>query len=178
MGSQKHPKGLAYISEFITQAEESELWTNINFQPWSTEISRRTQHYGYAYPYHAKNRLVPTAAIPNFMLPVKHRLDSTFGQIFDQVIINEYTPGQGIGTHTDSTKLFGGTIISLSLGSDIIMNWEYQTEHIALKLERRSIVVLQDESRWLWKHSIPSRKSDNGIPRQTRISATFRTATI
>ena len=33
-----------------------------------------------------------------------------------QLIVNEYTPGQGISAHTDA-KIFGDNIITLSLGS-------------------------------------------------------------
>lgn len=44
-------------------------------------------------------------------------------------------------------------------------------------LDRRSLVVLQSDVRYKWKHSIPARKSDNNIDRMTRISLTFRKTT-
>lgn len=40
---------------------------------------------------------------------------------FDQLIVNEYEPGQGINPHIDNIKLFKSDIASLSLGSDCIM---------------------------------------------------------
>lgn len=40
---------------------------------------------------------------------------------FNQLIINEYNPGQGINPHIDNPILFSSPIVSLSLGSDCIM---------------------------------------------------------
>jgi alkylated DNA repair dioxygenase AlkB len=42
---------------------------------------------------------------------------------FNQLIINEYEPGQGINPHVDNTTLFTDTVVSLSLGSEAIMNF-------------------------------------------------------
>lgn len=41
----------------------------------------------------------------------------------DQVIVNEYQPGQGIANHIDCISCFSGTVISLSLGSSCIMDF-------------------------------------------------------
>jgi alkylated DNA repair protein alkB family protein 8 len=41
-------------------------------------------------------------------------------------------------------------------------------------LEPKSLLVLQSDARYKWKHSIPARKKDNNIPRSKRISLTFR----
>ena len=46
-------------------------------------------------------------------------------------------------------------------------------------LDPRSIIVLKDEARYKWMHSIPPRKSDispfgDKIKRGTRVSLTFR----
>jgi len=43
--------------------------------------------------------------------------------VFDMVIVNEYEPGQGIASHIDNAKLFDHIIVSLSLGSDVVMNF-------------------------------------------------------
>lgn len=43
---------------------------------------------------------------------------------FDQLIINEYQPGQGINPHIDNVKLFAEPIVSLSLGSECIMEFD------------------------------------------------------
>lgn len=44
--------------------------------------------------------------------------------VFDQLIINEYTPGQGINPHIDNPTLFSSPIVSLSLGSDCVMEFD------------------------------------------------------
>lgn len=55
---------------------------------------------------------------PDWLLNYYHRLydDGYFPKIPDQVIINEYQPGQSIAPHIDSVPCFGETIASLSLG--------------------------------------------------------------
>jgi alkylated DNA repair dioxygenase AlkB len=42
---------------------------------------------------------------------------------FDQLIINEYMPGQGINKHVDRIDIFENYICSLSLGSDCVMTF-------------------------------------------------------
>ncbi|RZL05487.1 MAG: DUF11 domain-containing protein, partial [Pedobacter sp.] len=98
----------------------------------------------------------------------------------DQVIINEYTPGQGISPHIDCEPCFGNTIISLSLGSACIMEFTHRKhgQKVEILLRPRSLVVLSGESRSLWTHGIPVRKQDvfGGCKfiRSTRVSLTFR----
>jgi alkylated DNA repair dioxygenase AlkB len=98
----------------------------------------------------------------------------------DQVIVNEYQPGQGISSHIDCVPCFTDTIISLSLGSACVMNFTGVPtgEKIPVLLEPRSIVVLKDDARYKWTHSIPARKVDHfygqTITRERRVSLTFR----
>jgi len=171
---QQLPPGLKYIENFITVEEEQTLLNEINKMPWDNTLKRLTQHYGYKYPYKSKNKLEPTIPIPDFCLEIKERLEKEFDRTFDQLIINQYEPGQGISAHTDHVKLFGDTIISLSLGSPCIMNFAHGGNIIDIPLARRSLAILQNDSRYKWTHSIVGRKSDNGIPRSIRISMTFR----
>lgn len=98
----------------------------------------------------------------------------------DQLIINEYLPGQGITDHIDCEPCFGDTILSISLGSSIGMNFTdtNTNEKIPLILNAKSAIILSDDVRYRWKHGIQSKKSDmiNGmkILRGRRISLTFR----
>jgi alkylated DNA repair dioxygenase AlkB len=98
----------------------------------------------------------------------------------DQVILNEYLPGQGIASHIDCQPCFTDTIISLSLGSPCVMDFtRKQTRQVVpLLLESRSLVVLQEEARYGWLHGIPARKTDQYgdmmIQRGRRVSLTFR----
>ena len=91
----------------------------------------------------------------------------------DQLIINEYMPGQGIFPHIDDPVSFEDGIVSLSLESDIIMDFIRDTKkHVMLK--RRSVIVLHGDARYKWKHGITARKSDFGLKRSRRVSLTFR----
>lgn len=172
---------IKYYPEFITESEEQQLIEFINQQTWDTTLKRRTQHYGWRYPYFSKDKLEKTQDIPKELYPILEKINNKFNKKFDQIIINEYLPGQGIAPHIDHKKLFGDTIISLSLGSTCIMRFEDdETDNLInnLLLERRSIVCLQEEYRYKYSHSIPARKSDlvdgKKFERQTRISLTFR----
>jgi alkylated DNA repair dioxygenase AlkB len=60
------------------------------------------------------------------------------------------------------------------MGSNCIMKFSNKDEYNDIMLERCSLVALQGDVRYKWKHSIPSRKSDNNIMRDVRISLTFR----
>lgn len=50
-------------------------------------------------------------------------LDKLFNKIPDQLIINEYLPGQGIAPHIDCVPCFTETIVSISLGDEYPMRF-------------------------------------------------------
>lgn len=171
--------GLTYISNYISLRHEEELLKLIDAQSWNVELKRRTQHYGYKYDYTAKfiDPSYHLGDIPDWINELCYQLcsKSIFIAKPDQVIINEYTPGQGIVSHIDCVPCFGGTICSLSLASGCIMDLTNDSgTKKAIYLERRSLLILQGDARYKWKHGIAARKSDNGVKRQRRISLTFR----
>lgn len=169
-------KGLYYQPNFINTDEEKYLIRNIDNNQWNTSLSRRTQHYGYLYDYRSRQALIPTNAIPDWSTFVINRLidKNIINFVPDQMIINEYKPGQGISPHIDSVLSFENGIVSLSLGSPVVMEFTKDSTSIETILERKSIIALHDDARYKWKHSIPARKSDNGVPRSRRLSLTFR----
>lgn len=177
--------GLVYEDDFITKDEELELLDIVNELEWTDVLKRRVQHHGYSYDY-VRKRIEKKGPLPNELLSItervsEHLLDN--GQQFNQIIVNEYTPGQGIGPHTDLYQL-GEIVACISLGSDIMMNFSsISGDMYPIQLNRRSLIVMKDDSRYLWKHSIPSRKSDillqkdgseKRVKRGTRVSITFR----
>ena len=168
--------GLTFISNFITENEELELLDNINKSKWNTEIRRRTQHYGFRYPYKNTTKLIKTDPIPKFLQGILEKLNDQTGKDFDQIIINEYEPGHGICPHVDNTYLFGDTVVSLSLQSNTIMDFTNYGKHIEVELLRKSIVILQKDARYKWRHGIEAIKMDNNIQRGKRVSITFREA--
>ena len=151
---------------------------------WRNDLSRRVQHYGWRYDYKAR-AITPDmhiGALPDWLEQLAQKLyDETglFDRVPEQVIVNEYLPGQGIAMHTDH-KGFGPTVCTISLGDDWEMDFSenWKDKQPAL-LHRRSLVLLTGESRSVWQHGIAPRKSElaaNGRRnRKRRLSLTFRT---
>lgn len=176
--------GLTYLPNFITPAQEAELVTMIDQQPWLSDLKRRVQHYGYKYDYQARNvtQSLALGPIPAWLEVYCEGLyeQGLFPAKPDQVIINEYQPGQGIASHIDCIPCFEGTIASLSLGSPCVMDFTHSktNEKIAVLLEPRSLCILSGDARYVWKHGIAGRKTDKhqgiGFSRGRRISMTFR----
>ncbi|ACB00971.1 MULTISPECIES: alpha-ketoglutarate-dependent dioxygenase AlkB [Cyanophyceae] len=176
--------GLQYIEEFIDKQTEQELLNLIDQQQWLMDLKRRVQHYGYKYDYRTKkiDYSMYLGILPDWLFPIIEQMVSLnlISELPDQAIVNEYLPGQGITSHVDCKPCFTDTIISLSLNAPCIMNFDsiVNNERQSKLLKPRSLVILQGESRYLWKHGIPPRKSDqwNGqkIMRDRRISITFR----
>lgn len=176
--------GLSYIPNFIDNAAESDLIKTIDAQPWNTELTRRVQHYGWRYDYKARSVTndLRIGALPNWLQSFAVRLQQAgiFSETPDQVIINEYQPGQGISSHIDCVPCFADTIASLSLGSPCVMDFTHSAtgDKSSLLLEPRSLLVLTGDARYVWQHAIAGRKTDrhNGqiIQRTRRISLTFR----
>lgn len=159
------PKGLELQENFITSVREEEFLKEIDKRPWLNDLKRRVQHYGYKYDYKTKGKLGFLGEIPEFLKAIN------VGFKFNQVIINEYLPGQGISPHIDLPSVFGNTIASLSLGSSCIMEFAKDSSKISLLLPQRSLLIIQDEARYNWNHGIPARKSNI---KERRVSVTFR----
>ncbi|HXH61621.1 MAG TPA: alpha-ketoglutarate-dependent dioxygenase AlkB [Fimbriimonadaceae bacterium] len=177
-------EGLRYIRGLVTPEEESVLLGFVDAGTWSTELSRRVQHFGYKYDYRARSidGSIGVGPLPKWLQDISERLarEGVFETPPDQVIANEYLPGQGIAQHVDCEPCFGETIAPLSLGSGIVMDFDRPPtgEKGLVWLEPRSLVVLSGPARYEWRHGIAKRKKDavaNAIvPRARRVSLTFR----
>ena len=108
-----------------------------------------------------------------------------FADAPEQVIVNEYRPGQGIAAHADA-PCFGPAIANLTLLSPCVMALSQGSTQKNILLERRSVLVMTGEARTKWKHSIAARAVDKcemhdktkaNVVRGRRISVTFRTLT-
>lgn len=176
--------GLTYVPDFITSAEQDFLLSQIDQQSWLTDLKRRVQHYGYKYAYKARtvDHNAYLGSLPGWLSSVSNKLhnDGIFPSVPDQVIVNEYLPGQGISAHIDCVPCFADTISSLSLASSCVMEFSNPKtgEKKSIILEDRSLIALSGSARYEWQHAIPARKSDiiNGIKteRSRRVSLTFR----
>lgn len=168
------PKGAKLILNFITEEEEQNLLVKLVDETWYSALGRRVIHYGSIYRYFPNEPDRDIDAIPDW-IPNLSFLKKDF---FNQIIVNEYNPGQGIAPHTDAIKQFGDTIVTLSLGSDCVMDLSYKLESIPVLLPRRSLLILQEDARYLWKHGIAKRLKDKiddvVLTRTKRISITYR----
>lgn len=169
--------GLTYIDDIITIDEELFLISTIDNLPWNTQLKRRTQHYGYTYDYNSSdisnNIAEPIPEWCNFL--IDRLLERGILKVRpDQMIVNEYEPGQGIYPHVDNIKTFDNGIVSVSLSSDITMNLINKEDKRDITLKRRSVICFYDDARYIWRHGITPRKSDNKVKRNRRISLTFR----
>jgi len=176
--------GLTYINNILTPHSAQELITQIDKQSWRSDLKRRVQHYGYIYDYKRRtvDRDMYLGELPNWSEPFINILmtHKDFAIRPDQMIINEYEPGQGIAHHIDCEPCFGDVIASFSLNSTCIMSFIHaESNHEQeLLLEPNSLLIMRGEARYNWKHGIPARKADvyNGkrYTRERRISITFR----
>lgn len=176
--------GLTYIPNFITLAESCSIWQFINEEIWLDDLKRRVQHYGYKYDY--KSRFIDYSmklgCLPQWSLIVAQRLHKAGFMLEepDQLIVNEYKPGQGIANHVDCEPCFGNTIASLSLGSACVMDLinRDSKEKVSILLEPCSLIILSGTARYQWTHGIQGRKTDTfknvKFDRNDRISLTFR----
>lgn len=178
--------GLQFIQDAITPEEQAHLITAIDQQPWMLDLRRRVQHYGYRYDYkrHSIDDSQFLGPLPAWSRPCLEQFQHTglIEQLPDQLIVNEYAPGQGISPHIDCRPCFGDVIFSLTLGSTCIMEFTHVEQKSTLLLEPCSLLIMRSEARQIWKHGIPARKIDSyegkSIERQRRISLTFRSVVL
>lgn len=174
--------GLLLYPDFIDEAVEEQLLNEIDSQIWVVDYLRRLQYYGY------RNELEAPYDLIRFPVPMPPLIFGLSQQIVeqkilfnqpDQVIINEYVPGEGIKPHKDRAY-YDNQICGVNLGSGCIMRFikGKNLEVIDVEIPRRSLYVMQDEARKKWKHAIPPRKKDkvdgNIQHRERRVSITYR----
>lgn len=197
------PEGLIYLPnyigdsyarrliEFLTQKSSSEQTdANSNF----IDLKRRKiKHYGYEFRY-GTNDCDETKPLTDEESRMPALCDDLLDKMLndrlidarpDQLTVNYYEPGHGIGAHVDNTTAFDDYIVSLSLMSAVIMEFRQKEnkKFAKLLLEPNSLVVFKGQSRYKWTHAIPERKHDLILndqkqfivnKRQQRISLTFR----
>ncbi|XP_030382695.1 alkylated DNA repair protein alkB homolog 8 isoform X2 [Scaptodrosophila lebanonensis] len=192
------PKGLILLTDFITEEEESALLKAIGNDSRSNEgnmKNRRVKHFGYEFVYGSNNVdstkplecRIPTAC--DFLWPrfrqaaAENDLQGLDWTQPDQLTVNEYEPGHGIPPHVDTHSAFLDPILSLSLESDVVMEFRRGSECTPLLLLRRSLLVMSGEARFDWMHGIRPRHLDwlptatvslTMEPRRKRTSLTFR----
>ena len=179
------PPGAFYQTDFVSPEEAAILTGQIDSAPWRSDLKRRVQHYGYRYDYKARvaRKEDYLGPLPDWTSDVLFRLTASgpFSSQPDQIIVNEYEPGQGIAAHVDCVPCFGATIAMLSLcsGLEMVLTSARTGKVLTIYLEPDSLLVLSAEARYDWSHKIVARKYDivegQKVPRSRRLSITFRT---
>ena len=174
--------GLLLYPDFISESMETELIQEIDRQTWVVDYDRRLQYYGYRNELEKPYNLIP---FPVPMPLLIHQLSENLVEQKivaippDQVIINEYSPGEGLRPHKDR-NYFENQICGVNLGSGCIMRFIKISggDVVDVEVPRRSVYVMQDDARYKWNHSIPPRKKDvvegNVKHRSRRLSITYR----
>lgn len=173
LGLQALPPGLLVVEEIISSEDEKMLLESVN---WTGDISnqnfqkslkhRRVKHFGYEFHYENntvdKDKPLP-GGLPDICNSIleKWLKEGYIKHKPDQLTINQYEPGHGIPAHIDTHSAFEDEIISLSLGSEIVMDFKHpEGVTVQVMLPRRSLLVMTGESRYLWTHGITPRKFD------------------
>lgn len=174
--------GLFIYPDFIDSAKEVELLHEIDSNTWMVDYLRRLQYYGYRNELDKPYDLIPfPIQIPTQIYNLSQEIvrQGILDLQPDQVIINEYIPGEGIKPHKDRAY-YENQICGVNLGSGCIMRFirGLNLDIIDVEIPRRSLYVMQDDARKKWSHGIPPRKKDkiNGEfqHRERRVSITYR----
>lgn len=145
--------------------------------------SRRVIHYGYKYDYRKMALPAKTSPMPEVLAALARPVAASLlgeSEMFDQLIINEYIPGQGISAHVDHPQQFGDVIFCICLGSGTTIMFTHPDGRVESRwLPAGSAYAMTGKARHMWRHGIEAKKSDmvgfKRIPRGTRYSLTYRT---
>lgn len=189
------PDGLILIPDCVSPELEAQLVSNLEWDEDEVDNKlkhRRVQHFGFEFLY-GTNTVDPQCPLLDRKIPeacdaIWKSLESKCHKFAefrpDQLTVNRYEPGNGIPPHCDTHSCFEDPIVSLSLGSSVVMEFRQPetSQHCSVLLPQRSLLIMSGESRFGWTHGITLRKSDivkrNGYltaqERQIRVSLTFR----
>ena len=136
------------------------------------QANRQVVGFGFRYDYGAR-QVVEAPPLPSFLDPLRQKIAAAFdrpAEAFEQVLINEYRPGAGIGWHRDKAQF--DEVVGVSLLAPCTFRFRRKSgnawDRISLAVEPRSAYLLSGPSRTVWEHSIPA------LDRH-RYSITFRT---
>jgi alkylated DNA repair dioxygenase AlkB len=175
------PDGFNYVPDFLNRDEEAELVTAIRqielhaFQFQGFEAKRKVASFGFDYNFN-NGRLTKGQPFPTSFHPLIRKV-AGYVQLsekdFAELLVTEYPPGSVINWHRDAPPF--KLICGISLLEDCLFKLRlYQKDKqgkksiLSVVLQRRSMYVMDRESRISWQHSITPVK-------RTRYSITLRT---
>ncbi|KAL7548368.1 hypothetical protein ACHAWF_011657 [Thalassiosira exigua] len=208
--------GLRLIEDYVSEREEAVLMAALTgpHAPWAPpqrtpsggRIQRRVQHFGYVFDYESADVLrrgeggsIDGDGDDRSACPPLPAMASSRVTRLNQLTINEYSTGQGIGSHVDTETAFDDELLVVTLNGGIVMEFRRVPERAdaqddgngrgdgdsdgarkLLYLPPRSLLLLSGDARYKWEHMIVSRTTDTVdgtvLPRRLRVSLTLRTA--
>jgi alkylated DNA repair dioxygenase AlkB len=172
------PDGFRYRADLLTPEQEESLARELAALPFKPfdfhgyQANRQVVGFGFSYDYGAR-QVVEAPPLPSFLEPLRRKIAETFdrpAEAFEQVLINEYKPGAGIGWHRDKAQF--DEVVGVSLLAPCTFRFRRKNgnswDRVSLSVEPRSAYLLSGPSRTVWEHSIPA------LDRH-RYSITFRT---
>jgi alkylated DNA repair dioxygenase AlkB len=159
------PEGFLYRDDVVTLEEEQALierFSELPFKPFDFHGflgNRRVVSFGWRYDF-ASAVLQPSNPNPPFLLSLREQA-AVFANVpsstLQQVLINEYAQGAGIGWHRD--KAMFEDIIAISLGGSCTLRLRREQgggwERAAQTVHPRSAYLLRGPARHEWEHSVP-----------------------
>ncbi|WP_256009624.1 alpha-ketoglutarate-dependent dioxygenase AlkB [Desertivirga xinjiangensis] len=161
------PKGFSYFPEFISVTEEDQLLQAISesnlhafvFQGY--EARRKVESFGYDWNF-ASRTLSKGKEIPTVFKPLIEKVSNLVAihpTDFAELLLTEYPPGSVINWHRDAPPF--DLIAGISLLSDCVFRFKPQDKMkqsrsslLSFTVKRRSLYVMQGDSRFNWQHSI------------------------
>jgi alkylated DNA repair dioxygenase AlkB len=160
------PDGFRYHAEVVSAEEEEALAGELEalpFKPFDFRgflANRRVVSFGYRYDYRSR-AVVEAAPFPAFLVSLRRKVGAVFGRpadAFQQVLINEYRPGAGIGWHRDKAEF--DEVVGVSLLAPCNLRFRRKSgetwDRASLAVEPRSAYLLSGPARTIWEHSIPA----------------------
>jgi alkylated DNA repair dioxygenase AlkB len=165
LDERKLPEGFAYREDVIPAGDEQALierFQGLPFKPFEFHGflgNRRVVSFGWRYDFSGAT-LRPSDDIPPFLLPLRERAAAFAGIAaagLQQILINEYAPGAGIGWHRDKSMF--EDVVAISLGSTCSLRLRRRQgsgwERDAQEVHPRSAYLLRGPVRREWEHSVP-----------------------
>src|SRR5262245_46011073 len=94
--------GLRYIRDYLDRAGETGLLTSVDAQRWLASVDHGVQIYGYRYSHQAR-AAYRVGEVPDWGYQLAARLDADglLPGVADQLVANQYQPGEGLFEHVD-----------------------------------------------------------------------------
>ena len=137
------PHGFDYHAEFLAAPEERDVLREVERLPFKEVrmhgmvAKRRVFHFGLVYGYESW-KLTPGPPLPEFLLPLRHRIAPLLNCDPDdvaEVLVTKYPAGAGIGWHRDA-PMFGPAVVGISLLSRAVSDSNAEATRITRPSKR------------------------------------------